>query len=32
MTVTDISIKAKEAGMSYGEYVNQMGPICPSQR
>ena len=25
MTVTEISIKAKEAGMSYGEYVNQMG-------
>ena len=25
MTVTEISIKEKEAGMSYGEYVNQMG-------
>ena len=24
MTVTEISIKAEEAGMSYGEYVNHM--------
>ena len=25
MNIADISVKAKEAGMSYGEYVNQMG-------
>lgn len=25
MNIAEISVKAKEAGMSYGEYVNQMG-------
>lgn len=25
MNIADISVKAKEAGMSYGEYVSQMG-------